>query len=74
MAELTTGDFLSATYKLTVNHNTKTKTFLNVVSTGAANKFTDSYKSFGYFSGIYSLIQPFISGNIDIPCKYSYEA
>ena len=58
LAELVTGDFLAVTYKLSVNHNTGIKTFLNVVSTGQSNKTTDSYKSFNYFSGIYSLMQP----------------
>ena len=58
LAELVTGDFLSVTYRLNVSHDTGIKTFLNVVSTGSSNKFTDSYKSFNYFSGIYSLMQP----------------
>jgi len=58
LVELTTGDFLSVTYKLNVSHDVGIKTFLNVVSTGDSNKFTDSYKSFDYFSGIYSLMQP----------------
>ena len=58
LAELVTGDFLSVTYRLNVSHDTGIKTFLNVVATGSSNKFTDSYKSFDYFSGIYSLMQP----------------
>jgi hypothetical protein len=58
LAELVTGDFLSVTYRLNVSHDTGIKTFLNVVTTGSSNKFTDSYKSFNYFSGIYSLMQP----------------
>ena len=58
LAELVTGDFLSVTYRLNVSHDTGIKTFLNVVTTGSSNKFTDSYKSFDYFSGIYSLMQP----------------
>ena len=58
LAELVTGDFLSVTYKLNISHDTGIKTFLNVVTTGSSNKFTDSYKSFNYFSGIYSLMHP----------------
>ena len=58
LAELVTGDFLSVTYRLNISHDTCIKTFLNVVATGSSNKFTDSYKSFNYFSGIYSLMHP----------------
>lgn len=58
LAELATGDFLSVTYRLSVSHDTGIKTFLNVVNAASSNKFTDSHKSFNYFSGIYSLMQP----------------
>ena len=56
--ELKTGDFLAVTYRLNINHDTGIKNFLNVINTGDSNTLTDSYKSFGYFSGIYSLMQP----------------
>ena len=58
LVELETGDFLSVTYRLNVSHDTGLKTFLNVVNTAPANKSESSYKSFEYFSGIYSLMQP----------------
>lgn len=58
LVELETGDFLSVTYRLNVSHDTGLKTFLNVVNTAPANKSESSYKSFQYFSGIYSLMQP----------------
>ena len=58
LAELETGDSISVTYRLNVSHDTGLKTFLNVVNTTPANKTTSSYKSFEYFSGIYSLMQP----------------
>ena len=58
LAELETGDFISVTYRLNVSHDTGLKKFLNVVNTAPANKSESSYKSFEYFSGIYSLMQP----------------
>ena len=58
LVQLETGDFLSVTYRLNVSYNTGLKTFLNVVDTTPANKSLGTHRSFKYFSGIYSLMQP----------------
>ena len=66
LAELVTGDFLSVTYRLNISHDTSIKKFLNVINTESSSKFTDSYKSFNYFSGIYSLMHPALKVSLPI--------
>jgi len=69
--QLNSGEQLFVTYRLNLGFETGIKKFVNVVNTAGANTSKESYKSFNYFSGIYSLTSPAV--NFLLPLENSSE-